>query len=155
MSKIEPPGFEHFCDLHVKLGDPIELGPGNAGKRRIIPIVGGTAEGPHFTGTILNFGADWQTVHENGLAHLDTRYAITTSDGATIEVINRGLRHGPAEIIAALARGEEVPTHSYYMRTHATLETGDARYNWINKYLFVGTGARNLNSVDIRLFVIR
>lgn len=155
MSQLQTPALEHFCDLKVDLGEPIEMGEGKAGGRRIIPIIGGTVSGPHFAGTILNLGADWQTVHDNGVAHLDTRYAIETNDGATIEVINRGLRHGPAETIAALARGDQVPPQSYYMRTHAILETGHPTYSWINKYLFVGTGGRNRNSVDMRLFIIR
>ncbi len=155
MTKLNAPQLEHFCDLKVELGDPIELGEGNAGKRRIIPIIGGTADGPFISGKILDLGADWQTVHENGVAHLDTRYAIATQDGATIEVINRGLRHGPAQVIAALGRGEEVAPDSYYMRMHAILETGHPDYCWINRLLFVGVGARHANSVDMHLFIIR
>jgi hypothetical protein len=155
MLNIAEPELEFFCDLQVQLGAPIEIGAGSAGRRRIIPIVGGTVSGPHFEGKILNLGADWQTQFTSGTAHLDTRYALETLDGATIEIINRGFRHGPPEVIAALAAGEDVPADAYYMRTHATLETGDERYSWINNHLFVGTGARNQSSVDMRLFVLR
>jgi hypothetical protein len=48
-------------------------------------------------------------------------------DGAVIEIRNYGLRHGPAEVIAKLAAGEDVVPDQYYMRTHARLETGDPR----------------------------
>ena len=152
---IAEPQLEHFCDLQVELGAPIEMGSGTAGRRRIIPIIGGTVSGPHFEGKILNLGADWQTQFSGGAAHLDTRYAMETLDGAVIEIVNRGFRHGPPEVIAAIAAGQEVPADSYYMRTHATLETGDERFNWVNNHLFVGTGGRNQNSVDMRLFVVR
>ena len=89
---MDTPGLTYFCTLHVEL-DPIrEMGEGRGGKRRIIPIIGGRAEGD-ISGKVLNLGADWQLVYDDGLAFLDTRYAIETEDGAVIEVINKGFRH--------------------------------------------------------------
>ena len=102
MKDIAEPGLDFFCNLQVQLGAPIEMGATSAGRRRIIPIIGGTVSGPHFEGRILNLGADWQTQFHGGTAHLDTRYALETLDGATIEIINRGFRHGPPDVIAAL-----------------------------------------------------
>lgn len=151
---LKPPRLDHVCDLAVAL-DPIrELGDGRAGDRRIIPIVGGTATGPRINGRILALGADWQTVFRDGVAELDTRYAIETDDGALIEIVNYGYRHGPAETIARLARGEDVDPDDYYMRTHARLETGDPRYAWVNRTLFVGTGARRQSAVEIGLYAV-
>lgn len=90
----------------------------------------------------------------DGLAELGTRYAMETDDGALIEIVNYGYRHGPAQVIDRLAAGEDVPPDSYYMRTHARLETGDAKYAWVNRMLFVGTGTRQKSSVRISLFAI-
>lgn len=152
---LPDPRLEHACDLTVEL-DPIrEMGPGRAGQRRIIPIVGGTVSGPLLQGKLLNLGADWQTIFADGLAELDTRYAMETHDGATIEIMNYGLRHGPPDVLAAIMRGEQVSADSYYMRTHARLETGDTRYDWVNRTLFAGVGARHLQQVHIRLYAIR
>jgi len=154
MSRLPPPELDHVCDLEVIL-DPIrEMGHGRAGRRRIIPIVGGSVVGPRLNGRILDLGADWQTIFADGVAELDTRYAIETSDGATIEILNFGYRHGPDEVIAAIARGEEVDPASYYMRTHARLETGDDRHAWVNRTLFVGTGARLAGKVVVSLFAL-
>lgn len=151
---MSPPVLEPICRLNVLL-DPIrEMGTGRAGQRRIIPIVGGTVEGPRLSGNILNLGADWQTIFDNGLAELDTRYAFETHDGALIEVINYGFRHGPADTMAAMARGEEVSPDAYYMRTHAQLETGDPRYDWVNKMLFVGKGHREKARVILDLYAL-
>jgi len=151
---LPEPTLEHICTLHVEL-DPIrEMGHGRAGARRIIPIVGGTVAGDRLRGRILNLGADWQTIFQGGLAELDTRYAMETEDGATIEIINYGLRHGPKEVLEAVARGEPVDPASYYMRTHARLETGDPRYAWVNETLFLGVGARNQSSVQVELYAI-
>jgi len=151
---MTPPKLEHFCDLTVELAPIMELGAGRGGHRRIFPIVGGRVSGERIGGRILNLGADWQTVFHDSVAELDTRYAFETDDGAVIEIINYGFRHGPEPVMDKVARGEDVDPGEYYMRTHARLETGDKRYNWVNKMLFVGTGGRKKNSVEISLYTI-
>ncbi len=154
MPKLSPPLLTHACDLQVELAPIHEMGQGRAGHRRIVPIIGGRVSGPRLNGRILNLGADWQTILPDGMAELDTRYAMETDDGATIEIVNYGFRHGPPEVIAAIARGQEVDPATYYMRTQARLETGDARYGWINRTLFVGTGARLQGQVIVSLFAL-
>ena len=152
--KLPVPELNHVCRLRVEL-DPIrEMGNGRAGLRRIIPIVGGDVTGARLSGRLLNLGADWQTLFSDGMAELDTRYAMETHDGAIIEIINYGYRHGPKDVLEAVARGEDVDPSSYYMRTHARLETGDARYHWVNRTLFVGVGARQKQSVVVDLFAL-
>lgn len=148
------PSLNLVCTLTVELAPIREMGPGRAGQRRIIPIIGGRVEGARLSGRLLNLGADWQTIFANGLAELDTRYAMETDDGATIEIVNYGYRHGPKAVLEAVARGEEVDPASYYMRTHARLETGDPRYDWVNRTLFVGVGARKAQSVLVDLYAL-
>lgn len=152
---MKPPILEHFADLEVELGEIMEVGSGRAGTRRIIPIVGGSVKGKKISGEILNLGADWQTIFSDKLAELDTRYAFKTDDGALIEVINYGYRHGPEEVLERIAKGEQVDPDSYYMRTHARLETGDERYSWVNRMLFVGTGERRQSKVHVTLFAVK
>ncbi|WP_340161823.1 DUF3237 domain-containing protein [uncultured Hoeflea sp.] len=149
------PVLDPVCTLQVELGPIHEMGQGRGGLRRIVPIIGGSVEGPLLKGRILDVGADWQSVFSSGLAELDTRYAMQTHDGAVIEIRNYGFRHGPEEVIQAMARGESVDHQAYYMRTHARLETGDERYSWVNKTLFVGSGSRLPEAVVIELFAIR
>lgn len=146
--------LRHLCDLDVELAAPMELGTPPRGRRRIIPIIGGTVTGERLSGRVLNLGADWQTVFSDHSAELDTRYAIETHDGASIDVRNFGFRHGPPEVIEALARGEPVDPSRYYMRTHPRLETGDPRYAWMNRTIFVGTGSRQPSSVKITIFEV-
>ncbi|MCI4666461.1 MAG: DUF3237 domain-containing protein [Neomegalonema sp.] len=147
------PTLSHFCDLLVQLAPIQEMGAGRAGARRIIPIVGGAVSG-RVSGKVLNLGADWQTIYADGAADIDTRYAFETDDGALIEFVNKGVRRGPPEVLAALSRGEPVDPSAYYFRTTARLETGDARYAWVNHTLFVGSGAREADKVRISLFTI-
>lgn len=144
----------HLCDLRVELAPPIELGKSPRGVRRMIPIVGGEVTGERLSGRILNLGADWQTIMADGTAELDTRYAFETHDGATIDIRNYGLRHGPPEAIEALARGENVDPSAYYMRTHPRFETGNPRYAWLNRMICVGTGARKASEVRISVYEV-
>lgn len=146
MSAIE---LRHLCDLHVELGRPIELGESPRGRRRMIPIVGGHVTGERLSGRILDLGADWQTVFADGSAELDTRYAMETADGAVIDIRNFGFRHGPDDVLAALGRGQTVDPARYYMRTQPRFETGDERYFWLNRTIFVGTGARESDCVKV------
>jgi hypothetical protein len=155
MPPIMPvPGLKHFCDLKVDVGTPLEIGEAPRGRRRIIPILGGTVTGERLTGRVLGIGADWQTVVDQTTAELDTRYALESTDGAVIEIRNFGYRHGPADITAALARGEDVDPVLYYMRTHPRFETGDPRYAWLNHTVFVGTGMRRAHSVHVSVFEV-
>lgn len=151
---MHQPDLRHLCDLRVELATPMELGDAPAGRRRIIPIIGGTVRGERLNGRILNLGADWQTILADGTAELDTRYAMETDDGATIDIRNFGYRHGPKEVIAALAQGKVVDPAQYYMRTQPRFETGDERYAWLNRTICLGTGARESDCVKIAIFEV-
>lgn len=149
-----PPSFELVCHLAIELTRPQEMGACPGGTRRIIPIVGGTAEGARINGRILNIGADWQTVQGDGLAQLDARYAIETGDGAVIEVISQGLRHMAPDVAQRAASGEDVPFADYYMRTFIRLETGHPDYAWVNRALFLASGGKRGPVVHLDIYRI-
>ena len=146
------PQLEHACDFVVELSPPREIGPCASGARRIIPITGGTVSGPLIEGRILDVGADWQTVSANGIAELDARYAIETTDGAVIEVTSRGIRDASPEIAARIAAGENVPTSEYYMRTAVRLDCGDPRYQWVSRALFLAAGGKVGSTVRLSVY---
>src|SRR4051795_3354409 len=75
------PALTFAFTLRVQVGPPTELGEMPAGRRRIIPILGGTFEGPSIRGKVLAGGADWQSIQADGLARLDTRYTLLTDTG--------------------------------------------------------------------------
>ena len=139
----------------ITLAPPQELGETPHGRRRIIPISGGRVSGERVSGRVLPGGADWQVVRADGVAELDARYTIETADGALIYVANRGVRHGPAEVIRRLAAGEPVDPALYYMRTTPWFETGDARYAWLNRIVCVATGARRAAAVELDVYELQ
>lgn len=136
------PHLEHVCDFVVELAPSHEMGDCPGGMRRIIPIVGGTVSGPLLNGRILSVGADWQTVLHSGVADLDARYAIESTDGAVIEVISQGIRHAQPEVARRIAAGEPVSPMDYYMRTVIRLECGHPAYAWVNQALFLAAGGK-------------
>jgi len=139
----------------IALAPAQELGEAPLGRRRIIPIAGGSFSGEKLRGRVLPGGGDWQVVRADGVADLDARYTLETHDGALIYVRNRGYRHGPAEVMRKLAAGEEVDPSLYYMRTTPLFETGDARYAWLNRMVCVATAARLANSVELEVFEVQ
>jgi len=137
------------------LAPPQELGDTPQGRRRIIGITGGRFSGERLSGRVLPGGADWQVIRADGVADLDARYTLETSDGALVFVRNRGYRHGPAEVLKRLSSGEEVDPSLYYMRTTPRFETGDARYAWLNRIVCVATGARRPSAVELEVYEVK
>ena len=138
----------------ISIGEVQELGEILSGRRRIIPITGGTFEGPKLSGTILPGGADWQVIRRDGNAFLEARYTMQTENGALIYVENKGYRHGPEDVMTRLANGEAVDPGSYYMRTTPFFETSDPDLDWLNRTICVATGAREPDCVRLDVFAV-
>jgi hypothetical protein len=129
--------------MHVKVGTPLNIGDVPFGTRRIVPLAGGTFEGPRLRGTILpGSSADWLLVRSDGVLELDLRCTLRTDDGALISMSSFGLRHGPPEVIAAIGRGETVDPATYYFRTTPRFETAHPAYAFLNRLITVATGDR-------------
>jgi hypothetical protein len=147
------PGLEFIYAASAELSDPIPIGQTPDGMRRIIPILSGTVEGPRIRGRILGGGSDWQLLRSDGITVADATYAIETDDGSIIQIRNKGLRHGPADVMARLASGEPVDPAAYYFRTIPEFIAPVGPYDWFNGSIFTCSGARYPTS--IRLWVWR
>jgi hypothetical protein len=66
--ELPSPRLEYLARFTVDLVAPVwELGAtSDLGRRRVIPIAGGSFAGPLLNGEILNDGADWQIVTADG-----------------------------------------------------------------------------------------
>lgn len=149
---LSEPSLELIFEAKVTLDPPQELGTTIYGRRRIIPINGGTFEGASMKGIILPGGADWQTVRADGSADLEARYTLKTDDGVLIYIQNKGIRHAKPEVLARLAKGEKVDPKEYYMRTSAFFEVADGKYAWLNKSVVISTGARMADHVLLKFY---
>src|SRR3954465_15248670 len=111
---MEQPKLEFAFELKVEVGNIEELGRVAKGIRKIIPITGGSFEGPEIKGSILPGGYDWQLLRSDDVAEVEARYVLQTDDGALITIVNTGLRYGPSEVMQRMAKGEEVDPSEYY-----------------------------------------
>lgn len=124
------PELEFALQLKVTIGEAYGIDNTQHGKRTIIPITGGTFEGPKLKGTILNGGADYQLNTETR-TELEAIYCIRTDDGINIHVRNRGIIYNGKD-------AEGNPT--FYFRAAPTFEApADSKYAWLNNALFVCT----------------
>lgn len=144
-----PLRLELMARFTVELSrDPWTLGAtSDLGIRRIVPITGGSFAGPMLRGVILDNGADWQVITRDGLTLIDTRYLLRLDDGELAYLKTFGYRHGPPEVAAALAAGDDVDPAQYYFRVHLDFETASADYGWLNRCVAVGSAVRQARAV--------
>jgi Protein of unknown function (DUF3237) len=147
-------GTQPIFTVDAELDGIMDLGRTPYGGRRIIGILGGTVHGPKLNGRILPGGTDWQIIRSDGAADISARYTIETDAGARILVASDGLRHGPTEVLAALARGDSVDPSHYYFRTAMRFETADPAIDWLNRILAVARGQREARSVRLDVYEV-
>src|SRR5690606_4589710 len=104
------------------------------------------------TGRVLSGGADWQIIRSDGVADIQARYVIETDGGARILVTSNGLRHGPAEVLAAIARGEKVDPALSYFRTVMRFEVADPSLDWLNRIIAIARGERERLVVKLDVY---
>ena len=123
------PELEFALQLKVTLGQTFSIENTQHGRRTVIPITGGTFEGPGIKGTIINGGADYQLANAQGRTELEAIYCIKTDDGIYIHVRNRGIIANTKD-----ANGNQ----SFYFRAAPQFEApADSKYGWLNNALFV------------------
>ena len=121
----------------MTIAPALDIGATPRGERRIIPITGGTFEGPALRGHVVPGGADWQIVRPDGLIELEARYTLMTEAGGLSYVVNRGMRHGTAPV---------------YFRTAPVFETAVPELAWMMRAIFIGDAERLPDHVVIRFW---
>ena len=154
-SRLPDPRLTPVFRLEATLGEPLDLGDTDRGRRRIVPLAGGTFAGSELNGNLLpGASADWQIVLADGTTLGDIRHTLQTDDGAVLYVQSRGVRHGSEEVFARLGRGEDVDASEYTFRTSTQIETGSARLDWLNKGVFISVGGRRPGSVIYETYLV-
>jgi hypothetical protein len=144
----------HLFTITLQVAAPQPIGAGPAGDRRVIAVTGGRFEGERLRGIVLPGGSDWILARPDGAMALDVRLVLQTDDGALIGMTYKGVRHGPAEIMTKVNRGEPVDPSSYYFRTANLFETSAPRYEFLNRLIAVGTGRRTAEGPIYEVFEV-
>ena len=148
------PELQLLFEARGVLDASIVVGDTPAGLKRVVPILGGEFAGPRIRGTIVAGGADWQYVRADEVTVVEARYLLRTDDDVLIEVHNRGIRHGPPEVMRRLADGENVDPGEYYFRATPVLTAPSGKYEWLNRSLFVCSGARQATAITLWVYQI-
>ncbi len=69
---------------------------------------------------MLPGGADYQTIHNDGIISLHAVYMIQTDDGAIINIVNHGV------LVPATNENKE------YFRTFPRFVAPNGKYSWLN-----------------------
>lgn len=130
-----PPGetsplrTEFVLEIHASIAPALTIGPSGDGVKRLIPITGGTFEGPRLRGEIIPGGADWQVDRPDGVTEVEARYTLKAGDGTLVSVVNRGL----------IVAGPTATGEPRYVRTVPEFEAPVGPHDWLNKAIFVGS----------------
>ena len=149
-----PPALVPMTQIRCEVGPLVSLGMAKYGERRYVPLGAGTVQGPELNGTLVEGGVDWQVQRADGVTDIAAHYVIRTRDGALVEVQSEGMRHGPTEVMARLARGEPVARDEYFFRTVVRFTTGAPAWLHLNKVLAIAVGQREATRVLLDLYRI-
>jgi hypothetical protein len=148
---INPPGLEFVFEASGDLSPPVLIGETPAGIQRVITITpGGPFSGPDICGRMIG-GHDWQLTRPDGVTVVDAQYLLETDDGVRFQCRNRGLRHGPDDVMRRMGT-EIVDPDSYYFRTAPVFSAPAGRYDWLNRSLFLCKGARFPDAVRVGFY---
>jgi hypothetical protein len=132
---------EFLVDLVFDVATPLNLGT-----RQIVPVTGGTFNGPKLKGTALSGGGDWIQRRPDGVSMLNVRATLRTDDEQLIYITYDGILYVPTGAGASAA--------DRYWRMTPKFETGSAKYEWLTRIVSVGVGRQVPGKAAYRVFQI-
>ena len=149
---LVPPSLEFVCELKVTIDPAMRIGSTAHGDRIIIPITGGTFEGPKMKGTVLLGGADYQySARGKGRTEIEAIYTVKTDDGIFIHIRNAGLIYSVPR-----PNNESSNINQFYFRAAPKFEApSDSKYDWLNNALFICRGVPQQGYVSIQVWKVQ
>jgi hypothetical protein len=115
---------EHLFTIRLRRDGnrALTIRDGPHGTRAIAPAAeGGAFEGERLSGELITgTSGDWATLRPDGSFLIDARLTLLTDDGAPILMTYRGVGAFDENGVA-------------WMHTSPLFETGDERYDWLNR----------------------
>ena len=149
------PKLEFLYTLTAELGAPTSIGDTPRGNRLIVPVSGGSIEGPRLSGKIHPGGGDWLLIRADGVGELDVRATVETNDGALIYMSYRGYLTNVPNLLPRWSQGEEIPRGEYYFAATPYYESSDARYAWLQQTVVVAVGELIRGGVRYNVFAVQ
>ncbi|PWT73784.1 MAG: DUF3237 domain-containing protein [Proteobacteria bacterium] len=143
----------YIGELRIEVTGSYMLGASPLGRRRLDRLEKGHFKGPKIQAEIIT-GMDLLLGGADAALRPDVRLVLKLDDGETLLIVYRGVRHGPAEVMQRIAKGEQVMPHEYYLRTGLVFETASPKYDWMNRIVGVGVGRREPGAAVYDVFEI-
>ena len=160
---MRDPQFTFVFEVRVEVAPAVPVGvspeavahnPGGAKETlHFVAITGGTVSGPRISGEVMPGGGDWY-VDRAGVAELNARYLLRTSDDAVIDIENRGFWKADEATTARLDAGEFVDESEYYYRTSARFRTAAPGFEWLTESVVIGLARQEGSTICIRFFTL-
>ena len=125
--------------INATLEPPLPIGPGPIGTRMYYGVTGGEVTGDRLRGKVLG-GGEWALIGPDGFIRIDVRLQVETHDGAHLYFQYSGLLELNDAVQNSVATGSGTAYGDQYFFTNPRIETGDARYAWVNTTFFIGEG---------------
>jgi len=141
-----PPATEERLQSELLFDLVIERGPASSvgspgGNRVVVPVAGGTFEGPRLKGILVGPSGDWIVARPDGSSVLDLRIVLQTEDSQKIYMTCRGIAYTP-------------PGGPLWARIVPAFETGAEKYLWLNTVVAVGVNRTMPGNVAYRIYRI-
>ena len=143
----------HEFTIRATLKPPLPIGAGPVGTRMYYELTGGEVVGNRLNGAVLG-GGEWALIGPDGYLRVDVRAQIETNDGAFLYMQYFGLLEMNAAVQNATENQTGTEFSDQYFYTNPRIETGDARYSWLNTTFFIGEG-RIISGLGIEYRVCR
>jgi Protein of unknown function (DUF3237) len=98
----------------------------------------GSFAGPDVSGIVLPGSGDWMRIREDGIALVNVRASLQTSDGARIYATYSGILDLGSDGYARAILGEFAPFPPIVVSP--VFQTSDTRYSWLNRLQCTGVG---------------
>jgi len=131
--------FVEEFSFSARLKPPVPVGAGPIGTRMYYEVADGNVTGERLRGKVLG-GGEWALIGPDGYLRVDVRLQVETHDGAFLYVQYTGLLEMNKAVQEATSTGRGTQFGDQYFFTNPRMETGDARYAWVNTTFFVGEG---------------
>jgi hypothetical protein len=133
--------LEEEMIYRVRTSHPLE--PTSGSPRAVIQywqVSEAELDGKRIRAKLAATGMDWMRVDTDGFWRPDVRAQFLTEDGAIVLMHYTGLVEQTDRFKSAAASDQPTNWDDQYMRLSIAFDTGEARYSWLNKSLFVAAG---------------
>jgi len=148
------PQLAFLCTVSLETAPPQAIGDNPHGNRQVVPVTGGSFEGPRLKGKVLP-GGDWVLQRPDGVRELDGRLTWQTEDGVLLYVTYRGYRAKISPVLPHWMAGDHIPADEYYHMITLHFETSAPQYAWLEQVVVIGRGSLMQGGVSYDVFAVR